>query len=178
MIATMAKEMIARDKATSTRENAPGNRASSISLNIGRSDIGLGASGIARQADLFEKIASFQRSDVLLIGVVALIKKQLNRVAAAINGSRTVKCEGRKCFVALAGGQRSVQSRKRLSTGVRNQAACDPLESHVLWELCPFLENNIFPGAGARSSSDVSRKYEEGRISHVCVGKSPSAKPT
>jgi hypothetical protein len=27
MIATMAKEMIARDKATSTRENAPGNRA-------------------------------------------------------------------------------------------------------------------------------------------------------
>ena len=85
----------------------------SISWDIGRGDIELGASGIARQADLFEKIASLSRLDVLSSRVVAFIKEELNRVAAAINGSRTIECEGRKCFVLLTGRQRSIQSREK-----------------------------------------------------------------
>ena len=56
MMAKMAKDMIARDNAASTRENAPAARADLGPSNLGRGDIEVGASGVdAREGRIFSE---------------------------------------------------------------------------------------------------------------------------
>jgi hypothetical protein len=69
--------------------------------------------------NLLEKIAPSARLNILLIGIVTLIEEQLNRVAAALNRSRSVKGERWKRFVALSARHGGGQSRKHLAGRVR-----------------------------------------------------------